>query len=751
MIPAQTLKRLLACIVLFLCTQSIGAQMNDLSTNPLNQQIAEIDVLFVYAKSANESHDGGAENWINRLVELTNQAMIDSHVYIRINNVGMQAVEYPANVNFTTALVDIQSGVHESLINIDNLRYELGADVVSFVVASDNSCGEAFGNSQIAGKAHQMYHVIGIGCLDSIFAHELGHNLGLGHSRRQEAGQGHTFDYALGHGINSSFATIMTYSHFFNASLETVMQYSNSENSCNGYPCGVGREKEGEGADAAYALNQIRFQAQDLYHRSPLMVSGGEALNNIRDNELQQCIDEHLAMRNIAYAGALHELECIDRGITSLSGIEGFPNITRLNLSGNNLRALSSLSSLFSLSELYISNTGIQDISVLSRLTHLGILAIADNDISDITALSELRYLHDLDLNNNQIANIAPLANAEIRWQFVNVAANTNLYCWQKSYFTNRYTNNVFFSDDACDPSDDDNDFDNDGISNINEINNGGNPFISAIADGHLVFSKPVFRINEGDQQVVLSVKRTSGSQPISATLFATSDSGSVDHDVFIATQEIQLAGNQNTLELVADIDDDAQLEFVERVIVTLQQNDAEESYASIVIDDNEQSLQWTEIDVQVNEADENATLTLELLNSTDQAASVAFTIKPITAFFGNGNDYLLERGVIDVAANQTLATLNIPLFQDNFEEPTETFMITLIAPVNANLGEQTVVIVTINDDDAPTQPTLPAPTPTKPDDSSGGALSSLFLLLLCVGLACKSLSKRRRVRLVAS
>lgn len=708
-----------------------NTQAQDLAINPLNKQIAEIDVLFVYANNADQSFDGGAENWIKRLVEITNQAMTDSHVYIRINNVGMEAVEYSANANFSTALVDIQSGVHEGLIDIDNLRYERGADVVSFIVSSENECGEAFGNAQITGKAHEMYHVIGIGCSDEIFAHELGHNLGLAHSRPQEQAGGFTFEYALGHGVDSSFATIMTYPQFFNASSETVLQYSNSENTCNGYPCGVGREKSGEGADAAFALNQIRFQAQSLYSATPSLLLASNVLSNIGDNQLAICIEEHLVARNIKYAEALHTLECVSREITSIAGIEHFSQLNSLNLSNNRLDSIVPLIALQQLSELYISNTGVDNITPLSDLENVGILGVTDNQISDLSPLTGMRHLRDLDLNNNHIVNLAPLAVPTRRWTFLNASANPNLYCWQKDYFIKRFTANVFFSDDACEPATDDSDYDGDGVANSVEINNDSSPFVSAVTDGQLVFSMPVFRINEGAQQVMVSVKRTSGSQPISATLSAVSDSATIDSDVFIENQDIMLARGQDELQVIANIADDAQLEFVEKMVIVLEQNGAPVSYASVVIDDNEQTLQWVETEVEANEADGNVALNIELLRSTDQAAAVNFTIKPITAFFGNGNDYLVERGTVDFAQNEQVQTLIIPLHEDSFSEPNETFMITLVNPSQANLGEQTVAIVTIVDDDSEPSPIGPVIPDTQQPGSSGGSLSIIWLIAL--------------------
>ena len=49
--------------------------------------------------------------------------------------------------------------------------------------------------------------------------------------------RGARYTYAMGYGVDNSFATIMTYEWLFNA--PKVAKYSNPNVQCNGMPCGI--------------------------------------------------------------------------------------------------------------------------------------------------------------------------------------------------------------------------------------------------------------------------------------------------------------------------------------------------------------------------------------------------------------------------------------------------------------------------------------------------------------------------------
>ncbi|MDE3000995.1 MAG: leucine-rich repeat domain-containing protein [Gemmatimonadota bacterium] len=83
--------------------------------------------------------------------------------------------------------------------------------------------------------------------------------------------------------------------------------------------------------------------------------------------------------------------------ISDISSLSGLINLTHLNLSTNSrISDFSTLSSLANLADLYLF--GISDVSVLSGLTNLKTLSINSTDLSDISSLSGLTNLSELRL-----------------------------------------------------------------------------------------------------------------------------------------------------------------------------------------------------------------------------------------------------------------------------------------------------------------------------------------------------------------
>ena len=107
-------------------------------------------------------------------------------------------------------------------------------------------------------------------------------------------------------------------------------------------------------------------------------------------------------------AEAVTNLDVSNRGITDLTGIEGFINLTFLNCSTNNLQNLN-LSQNTALTEVNCQNTNLNNI-VLPASTTLEIIELSDNNLtsadfsanSNLTSLSIARNnLASLDLSQN--------------------------------------------------------------------------------------------------------------------------------------------------------------------------------------------------------------------------------------------------------------------------------------------------------------------------------------------------------------
>jgi len=214
---------------------------------------------------------------IQNLVDITNQAYIASGVNQQIRLVHTTAVSYPDNTSNQSALDDI-TGVDEngnpvsipaSLASIASLRTQYGADLVVMMRRYDNStqgdCGVGWliGGGQTAIVPSESsaygYSVVSDGnsggyyCLDTTFAHELGHNMGDAHDRANATSPGaYSYSYGyVGNGTNG-FSTIMAYG----VDTQTPLAVFSNPNisTCQNTPCGVA-DSSTSSADNAHSMN----------------------------------------------------------------------------------------------------------------------------------------------------------------------------------------------------------------------------------------------------------------------------------------------------------------------------------------------------------------------------------------------------------------------------------------------------------------------------------------------------------------
>ncbi|HSK08199.1 MAG TPA: M12 family metallo-peptidase, partial [Vicinamibacterales bacterium] len=212
-----------------------------------------ITILAVYTKNLTQLRGSrsAAETEYRNLVAVMNQAHIDSGTVARFEIAGFVEVDYPAGAWNQDARQDLIDDTLPDGTGLHALRDQKAADLVALIrpyTKGDLTCGI----SQFPGPDLQFHNLdrdTGFSvtavesCTPLVFAHEIGHNLGLMHDRDTVAGPaGSTlrhgpFRFAFGHRQLGppGFATVMAYD---SESRPRIGLFSQPAALCNGVPCG---------------------------------------------------------------------------------------------------------------------------------------------------------------------------------------------------------------------------------------------------------------------------------------------------------------------------------------------------------------------------------------------------------------------------------------------------------------------------------------------------------------------------------
>ena len=226
-----------------------------------------IDVAVLYTPEARATAGGAVaiEAAIDLMVAETNQAYEASGVRRRVTLVARSEVRYTESGSGDLDLRRLAEPSDGHLDEVHALRDRVGADLVHLIVAESNVGGIA-----------SLVGAFGLTVLDAggrVFAHELGHNMGLYHDRFEElvSGGGVSPHPAYGY-VNqrmfeegappsSRWVTTMSYVTHCNladARCSWLLRFSNPRQRHNGDPLGIPHGVGGSGvtgpADAATVL-----------------------------------------------------------------------------------------------------------------------------------------------------------------------------------------------------------------------------------------------------------------------------------------------------------------------------------------------------------------------------------------------------------------------------------------------------------------------------------------------------------------
>ena len=260
-----------------------------------------IDIAVVYTPAAREAAGGaaGIEAEIDLWIAETNEAYAASGVNLRLALVDRSEVAYTEiDPDDIYRLADPSDG---HLDEVHALRDEVGADLVHLIVSYSVDypvCG-------IAAGIPSAFGLTLLKCGGIVFAHELGHNLGLRHDRfRVQIAEDSVLShpaygyvnqevFRAGAPASSRWATIMAYEWFqcglTDARCSSVPRFSNPRQRYEGDPLGVafgtGSGVTGA-ADASAVLNATGPAAAAWRDRPPRVNRAPVAVGTLPDQRL---------------------------------------------------------------------------------------------------------------------------------------------------------------------------------------------------------------------------------------------------------------------------------------------------------------------------------------------------------------------------------------------------------------------------------------------------------------------------------
>lgn len=242
-----------------------------------SQSTHQIDVMFLYADDAVRLY-GNSNNVharITSLLDYANTVYTNSGVNIVLHNAGEHHVYYDNGNTTTPAFNHLTSKSHPAFASVNLWRMQDQADIVVLLRPrkSDTAvCGKAYLNGGGLASPDSTFWTMGgyayahvsINCYDFVLAHELGHVMGLVHTRADNNSR--PYAYGAGYKISNDFSTVMASTKAYAPPPSTlqVPYFSSPTLTCTGYnntpaPCGIDSSQP-DGADAVLALNNLAAQ-----------------------------------------------------------------------------------------------------------------------------------------------------------------------------------------------------------------------------------------------------------------------------------------------------------------------------------------------------------------------------------------------------------------------------------------------------------------------------------------------------------
>ncbi|RYY74825.1 MAG: peptidase [Gammaproteobacteria bacterium] len=337
----QNIRSLIAVATLGICAPTVHA--------------AEVDLLVLYDSHTssyfNQQVETAMQNWVTQI----NNVYVDSQIDLKLRLVGVVAHEEDGS-----DMEGVLDNLRQDSAAI-SLRTKYGADFVT-QLHKTGSCGIAY----FTVNREWAWGVVGPDCGPLTMAHELGHNMGLAHSRRQGDTTGSRYAYGLGHGVDGLFGTVMTYAWLYtNRSNGRIARFSNPNISCLGVPCGV-PVGQSDQAYAALAINNVKNELAAF--RSAVSQSSA---SNISSSRSSSVISSTPRSSSLAVSSGRSSLSSSRISSSSLTVSSSSRSLLSSSRSSQSSSQRSSIASELAQCEYRILNQGNTSFSADVRITNI--------------------------------------------------------------------------------------------------------------------------------------------------------------------------------------------------------------------------------------------------------------------------------------------------------------------------------------------------------------------------------------------
>jgi hypothetical protein len=253
-----------------------------------------IEIVFTYGSAAYNYLGAELSAKVAHITAVANTAFFTSGVDVTVENIGEYSVGDDTALDADLVLSGItnRDGIFS---NIDD-TLERKPDL--FIHLSTRDVLGTGGKASLQGSRHDglinhgsLYSkgtnrgAVSVDNSATTLAHEIGHLMGLAHSRRQADGYpSGTFPWSLGHGVDDDFGTIMAYAQVFGSATRKEF-FSSPDLTCgdSSLPCGVDRDDYLAGADSVLTLKTTMHQIAAISNGFPPSISlvGEKTINLI--------------------------------------------------------------------------------------------------------------------------------------------------------------------------------------------------------------------------------------------------------------------------------------------------------------------------------------------------------------------------------------------------------------------------------------------------------------------------------------